>query len=348
VVLILSYSDLLLSIATAQWEDRDAREEITSFVEELNNIGDSFNFNKDFVLKSCLVLCDFTDIAFKVDNFNKKNMLKIESEWEAITSALRIAVRLVSSFGYNRDTLTSNNALIPIAYYVRKNDIKDSFISSSKTTNEKSALKKWLVLSLVKRAFSGQPDNVLRPLRKIVKDNDTTFPLEKIIDHFKGTNKTLIFSDEDIDNLTWHKYGQNFTFSVLTLLYPHLDYRNQFHIDHIFPKSLFTASKLRKRGLNDDDIDTYKSYLNFLGNLQLLEAVPNIEKQNKEFDIWFKKTIKSKEEKAEYKKKHFIPDVDIGFTNFIEFFEKREALITKKFKEILQPEKPRIRRRRIK
>ena len=345
---ILSYSDLLLSIATAQWEDRDAREEITSFVEELNNIGDSFNFNKDFVLKSCLVLCDFTDIAFKVDNFNKKNMLKIESEWEAITSALRIAVRLVSSFGYNRDTLTSNNALIPIAYYVRKNDIKDSFISSSKTTNEKSALKKWLVLSLVKRAFSGQPDNVLRPLRKIVKDNDTTFPLEKIIDHFKGTNKTLIFSDEDIDNLTWHKYGQNFTFSVLTLLYPHLDYRNQFHIDHIFPKSLFTASKLRKRGLNDDDIDTYKSYLNFLGNLQLLEAVPNIEKQNKEFDIWFKKTIKSKEEKAEYKKKHFIPDVDIGFTNFIEFFEKREALITKKFKEILQPEKPRIRRRRIK
>jgi uncharacterized protein with ParB-like and HNH nuclease domain len=256
---ILSYSDLLLSIATAQWKEKDAREEITNFVEELNNIGDGFSFNKDFVLKSCLVLSDFTDIAFKVDNFNKKNMLKIEKEWESITAALRIAVSLVSSFGYNRETLTSNNALIPIAYYIMANKLKEGFISSSKNAAEKVAIKKWLVLSLIKKAFSGQPDNVLRPLRKIIKDNGNTFPLTKILETFKGTNKTLIFSDEDIENLTWNKYGQSFTFSVLTLLYPQLDYRNQFHVDHIFPKSLFTASKLRKRGVSDADIDSFKN-----------------------------------------------------------------------------------------
>lgn len=50
---ILSYSDLLLSIATAQWETKDAREEIISFVDQINSIGDGFNFNKDFVLKAC-------------------------------------------------------------------------------------------------------------------------------------------------------------------------------------------------------------------------------------------------------------------------------------------------------
>ncbi|MED4046767.1 DUF262 domain-containing protein, partial [Priestia aryabhattai] len=64
----LSYSDLLLSIATAQWRNKDARQEITRFVDEINQIGSGFNFNKDFVLKACLVLCDFKDIAFKVDN----------------------------------------------------------------------------------------------------------------------------------------------------------------------------------------------------------------------------------------------------------------------------------------
>ena len=32
----LSYSDLLLSIASAQWKTLDAREEITSFVDEIN------------------------------------------------------------------------------------------------------------------------------------------------------------------------------------------------------------------------------------------------------------------------------------------------------------------------
>lgn len=100
---ILSYSDLLLSIATAQWEQKDAREEINNFVDEINEIGNGFNFNKDFVLKTCLVLTDFSNIAFKVDNFNKSNMLKIESNWEDITKAIRLAVNLVSSFGFNRE-----------------------------------------------------------------------------------------------------------------------------------------------------------------------------------------------------------------------------------------------------
>lgn len=70
----LSYSDLLLSIATAQWKTKDAREEITSFVDEINRVGDGFYFNKDFILKNCLVLSDITDIAFKVDNFKMLNI----------------------------------------------------------------------------------------------------------------------------------------------------------------------------------------------------------------------------------------------------------------------------------
>src|SRR5262249_54144901 len=71
---VLSYSDLLLSIATAQWKKRDARESITAFVDEINGLGNRFSFDKDFILKSCLVLSDLTAIAFKVDNFNKPNM----------------------------------------------------------------------------------------------------------------------------------------------------------------------------------------------------------------------------------------------------------------------------------
>jgi hypothetical protein len=65
----LNYSDLLLSIASAQWKELDAREEITSFVDEINGIGNGFNINKDFVLKSCLVISDIKDIAFRVDNY---------------------------------------------------------------------------------------------------------------------------------------------------------------------------------------------------------------------------------------------------------------------------------------
>ena len=65
----LSYSDLLLSIATAKFQSRDARQEITDLVEELNRTGRGFNVDKDLVLKAALVLSDVNRIDFKVVNF---------------------------------------------------------------------------------------------------------------------------------------------------------------------------------------------------------------------------------------------------------------------------------------
>ncbi len=334
---VLSYSDLLLSIATAQWKQKDAREEIHNFVDEINEIGDGFNFNKDFVLKSCLVLSDFKDIAFKVDNFNKSNMLKIESNWESITQAIRLAVNLVYSFGYNRDTLTSNNAIIPIAYYLKTIGLPQSYEGSTKVIKDRGHIKKWLTLSLLKSVFGGQPDNVLRIIRKAIIDNSGEFPLSAIINQFKGTNKTLVFSDEDVQNLTWAKYGQSQTFSILSLLYPWLDYRNKFHIDHIFPKSRMTEKILRKRGIPADDIGTYIDYCDYIGNLQLLEAIPNIEKQNKDFDLWLD-SLYNDEEIKEFSRKHYIPKGALDISNFIDLFEKREGLIVNKLKELLQYE----------
>ncbi|NBW71743.1 MAG: DUF262 domain-containing protein [Flavobacteriia bacterium] len=332
---VLSYSDLLLSIATAQWEEKDAREEIIKFVDEVNDIGDGFNFNKDFVLKSSLVINEFSDFAFKVDNFNKTNMLKIEKNWDAITNSIRIAVNLVSSFGYNRETLTSNNSIIPIAYYLYKIGATESYTTSTKNLKDKEKIKKWLILVLVKRAFSGQPDNVLRPIRKIILENQDSFPTELIIEKFKGTNKSLLFSTEDIENLTHYKYGQGFTFSILSLLYPQLDYNNQFHIDHIFPKSLFTKTNLRKRGIAEEDIDTYYDWFNYLGNLQLIGAIQNIEKTNIEFKPWLNKVYPEKRNQDQFKEVHYIPSVELDFENFIEFVEEREKLLITEFSKIL-------------
>ena len=110
----LSYSDLLLSIATARWKTKDAREEITRFVDDLNQIGDGFRFDKDLVMKSCLVLSDISDIAFKGDNFNLSNMEKIEEKWEEIKKAIRIAVDLIANFGYNFQTLTAGYAVVQL------------------------------------------------------------------------------------------------------------------------------------------------------------------------------------------------------------------------------------------
>jgi uncharacterized protein with ParB-like and HNH nuclease domain len=334
----LSYSDLLLSIATAQWKERDAREEITSFVDEINSIGDGFSVNKDFVLKSCLVLSGFKDIAFKVDNFNQENMLAIEEKWEDITKAIKTAIVLLSSLGYHRDTLTSNNALIPIAAYLYKINSPENFAESAKYQNDRQRIFKWLVMVLLKRTFSGQPDNVLRPMREIINSSDSGFPLNEIINKLRGGTKAVSFDDDEIENLLYYQYAQAYTYSVLAFIYPTLDFRNKFHQDHIFPKKIFTKKRLEKRGISEEDIEFYLGNYNHLANLQLLEGVPNQEKSGKDFDAWIKEKYPNEIDRKAYMERHYIPGIDLTLENFRQFIEERKKLLVAAFKKLLEQE----------
>ena len=341
----LSHSDLLLSIASANWKEKDAREEIIKFVSEIENIGNGFEFSKDFVLKSCLVLCDFTNIAFKVDNFNRENMLTIESRWEEITQALRLTVSLIDAFGFDRETLTSNNALIPIAYYLLKKGLPSNFVQSSHFQADRQKIQKWLTLSLLKRAFSGTPDNILRPLRQVIDKHasqngqdgyQNTFPLEAIIEEFRGKPKSLIFTEDDIQALFDYKYGSAYTFSTLALLYPTLDFKNKFHVDHIFPKSLFKRANLEKVGVSEDKINVFIEDFDFLANLQLLEGIPNIEKSNKDFKEWLHSTYPDSQARQNFMERNYIPEVDLSFENFDVFINERTKLMKMKLLQLLR------------
>jgi len=334
---VLTYSDLLLSIASAQWENHDAREEITEFVDDVNSIGGGFRINKDFVLKTALVLTDFPNIAFKVDNFNKPNMMKIEANWENIKRAIKQSVYLVSSFGYTGETLSSNNALIPIAYYLLTIGMPDNFVESGATKENRAKIKKWLIMALLKKAFSGQPDNVIRPIRDIIRENgNNEFPIAQIIDKFKGTNKSIQFAEDDIDEyLLKLKYGKSETLSTLMLLYPSLDFSNKFHEDHMYPKSKFRKSYLRKMGVQEDKLDTYIDSVNDISNLQLLAAQLNEEKLNTDFDVWFNKEQVTDSDKIQYRTIHYLPEMDYTYPNFLDFLEKRKQMLRKKLIEIL-------------
>ncbi len=333
----LSYSDLLLSIASAQWENHDAREEIIEFVDEINAIGDSFRINKDFVLKTALVLSDFPDIAFKVDNFNKQNMMKIESRWDNIKKAIKQAVLLVSSFGYSGETLTSNNALIPIAYYLYINGMPDNFIDSSTTKANRDKIKKWLIRSLLKKVFSGQPDNVLRPIRDILRNNgNNEFPLNEIIEKFKGNNKSIQFTDDDIDEfLLKLKYGKSDTLSTLMLLYPSLDFSNKFHEDHMYPKSKFTKAYLRSQGVAEDTLDWYIESVNDISNLQLLAAQLNEEKLATNFDEWFNTQYPGENDKYQYRTVNYLPNMEYTYENYPLFVKERSKLLKAELLKVL-------------
>ncbi|XVJ66869.1 MAG: DUF262 domain-containing protein [Lacibacter sp.] len=336
----LSYSDLLLSIATAQWSELDAREVIHQFVDEINKIGSGFDFNKDFVLKSCLVLGDFNDIKFKVDNFSKENMLKIEQSWNSISAAILNAVKLIAKFGFSRDNLTTTNAVIPIAYYLYKNNLDESYLSSVHASEDRKRVKEWLLRVILKKVFGGTPDNIYPVMRRLINENTGAFPLAKIIEHYRGHVKSIIFTDDDIESLLNVQYGSAFAFSALSLLYDGLNMSFKYHQDHIHPKTFFNEKKLRSEGIEPDKIETYLKSFNALGNLQLIEAVENQEKNAAPLADWLTKTQASETALRTYKMQHFIPvDADLSLNHFDVFVEERKKLIRSRFRAILNVEK---------
>lgn len=325
----LSYSDLLLSIATAQWKKREAREILHKFVDQINNIGNKFNFNKDLVLKACLVLTDLKDIRFRVDNFTSENMSIIENEWDDIDLAISTTVRLINQFGFSGQTLTATNAIIPIAYFLKKNNIGEKILTHSEHQKNRDLIKEWLMRALLKKIFGGTPDNLYPTYRAIISENIGTFPLQKLIDKYKGSNKSLDFHEDNIEHLLTTQYGSSFAFMVLSLLYP-LNHNYVFHQDHIHPKSLFNKKNLESIGVKGEDYKEFINNFNSLPNLQLIEAVSNIQKSAKPFNEWLILTHPSLEKQNSYKMLHFIPEsINLELKNFAEFFNLRRELIKK-------------------
>ena len=331
----LSYSDLLLSIATAQWKDKDAREVIHEFVDEINQIGDGFAFNKDIVLKSCLVLADF-DVKFKVDNFTKENMIVIERNWEQTSHAMRSAIELVSKLGYSRDNLAATNTIIPIAYFIYKNRFEDSVLHASQRENDRKAIKEWLARVLLKGTFGGQPDNIYPKMRDLINEHLGKFPLEETIAHYRGSRKSISFSEDDIENLLDLQYGKAKTYCALTLLYPGLNYSFKYHQDHIHPSSFFKKKYLRKLGLSEEQSDAFINACNGLPNLQLLQATQNIEKSDKQFSEWLSLTYTSQPDRDSFLRQNYIDTGDsLAFDDFLSFIGTRRKVLKSQFMNML-------------
>ena len=329
----LNYSDLLLSIATAQWKDRDARKEINELVDELNKIGDGFNLDKDFVLRASLYLTkEIKNIRFKVDNFKKENMDLIEKNWDNIANSLNVTLNLLKSFGYNKDNLSANTPILPIALYILENNIDYKIINHSSFCEDRKLIKEWIIKSTLKRIFTGS-ENIAKIVRDIVLESGVNvFPLKEIKEKLKTIpGRNINFNEDEIKGLLDYGYYDEGAFSILQLLYPNLDYRNKFHIDHIYPKSKFNQKYLKKQGIDIKDL--YDS--NYLANLQLLDGNQNLEKSNKEFKDWLEENF-SEEEKIEYFKRNYIPsNIDFTFENYNNFLLARDELLLKQLKKIL-------------
>lgn len=290
----LSFSDLLMSIASANWKKIDARKEIDNIVSEVYGIGrPGFLIDKDFVLKTCLVL--FVDnIKFQLKNFTYENVQLFETNWYRVKKSIIAAFSLFEKLGFNNSTFRAKNAAIPVIYYIYYNNIADAVVKATYDAEDKKTITKWLTLTFIKSIFGGQTDSVLVTMRKVLIENKgKKFPAQELMDSFKNDPaRNYSFDDEFLDGLLEAQKDSNDAFYVLHLLYPNLDYFNQdFHQDHLHPATTFYDEQKLALAIPESDREFASDAKNWNGvaNLQLLNGLMNESKNDTPLADWVSK-----------------------------------------------------------
>mgnify|MGYP003807655511 CR=1 FL=1 len=328
----LNFSDLLMSIAVANWTQKDARKEIHKLVDTVRDKG--YSISKDLVLKSFLYLHS-KDIKFRVTNFSKENAKEFETEWEQIRDAILSTFDLIKSFGFTDFTLTSKNAVIPIIYYLYHKGIYRDYSNKIEFKQDRENIKKWLHIVLIKRLFGGTSDNVLSQMRRAFTDNISetkikpeisNFPIDTIFNHIR---KDTSVGEEFIEETLFTQIDNQYAFSILSLLYPNLDYKNNnFHKDHVHPASTY-------KNLSEENKEKYGwRTFNSIYNLQMLDANENMSKNDLNLKDWVEKET-NENNREQFLNLHIIPNLDLSLDNFSEYHEKRKEILMDKLKTLL-------------
>lgn len=337
----LEYADILFSIVVANWTKVDVRTEINDLLDTINK-GLDFDIDKDLILKGFLFL--FHDnVRFQINSFEKAFVESLEAKWEGIKNAFIETFKLLRSFGLNAQRLSSNNAILPILYFIYHKGLTEDIVEKIGQKDNREIIKKWLLRVIILKPFGGSGDAVLTRMRQaFIKDfkqeNEKyfdstmdTFPLDSIEKEAKYKSN---LDDEFLSDMIWKsRKNSPETFAILSLLYPHLDYKNNnFHIDHLHPESAYKTYKKfnEKNGL---EVWEYRHY-DFLPNLQMLDANENMSKNAMSLKEWVERQCGN--DKKGFLERHLIPDVDLSLENFNNFCEVRKTLIIHKLKDILE------------
>ena len=325
----LEKADLLLSFMESDsklFQPHGARETISHFVNEtINNrsgeLSDKVTINKDFVLKAALMLSKNPEnpeknleIKYKIKNFTTNNLATISTNWTNITKTIETVYKLIDRYHFSDKTLTSYNALLPIAYYLQKNGLnKKTFVDSPEISyvEKRVMLINWLSKVLISGVFGGSSDTILKQYQEAIDSDSSSL---NVLNSKKITQKDI---EDLVEKSTYKdKYSQLILFLVTDPKYWH---NSQ---DHIFPQNEFkgTPSECKKR-------------MNSIGNLQLLSQPANSHKNGTSALDWAS-LISDEEKKANL----YPDDIELKNENFVQFVEERKKLIIKKLCEKLEVE----------
>jgi hypothetical protein len=290
------------------------------------------------VLKAGLMLADISSVGFKVENFNHANMLVLEKNWGRIAETLKLTAGLAGAFGLSRDTLRADSALLPIAYYLHGRDAKPSFLTAGADAADRATIKRWLIRALIKPGIWGSGlDVLLTGLREVLREHECPrFPAELLEREMRARGKTLEFTPQEIEDLADMRCGQRDLEPLMILLFPFVDTAtNQFHVDHVYPRAIFHARKLRSLGFTPEQIEELQEAKERLGNLQLLQGQLNQAKGDREPKDCMATAFASTTDREAYVSRHLIEGADADLPGFLIFYEKRRGRLIELLRQTL-------------
>jgi hypothetical protein len=323
----LSFSDLLLSLAVAEFQTLDARKEINDLQDEMNLSGD-FRFGRDRILKASLVLADLDNIKFRAENFHSNNMQLIENKWPDIRENVLLAVKLIARLGFDAGSFRAENALIPVAYFLMDRECGTSILDGDAYVEDRKTIHRWLASSFLKSGYwTGAVDGILLGSRKAIQDTTGAFPLDQIEDEVESrTSKSSQFTEEDVDELLEEASYPKWRAAVaLSVLFGRLSGETGSSIDHLHPQAAFTKKAGEARKLSAPQLETQRIHMNRLPNLQLTYLVQNQEKGKKPLEDWLASF--EADEQALRRTDYVVDGLPLSIDDFDEFYEGRREKI---------------------
>lgn len=262
----LKKSDLLFSVLVSQWSE--GRGEIHGLVESMRDSG--LDIGQDFVMRACLMLTG-SPIKYNLGAFKAGNVKKIKDSWPSIKRSLTTLCDLLPQIGYIDYPNLSENALLPIAFYI----MNDGIIN---TIPARKALQRYYVVSQVNGIFGGQSDQILERFRtefsnQLSNNKPWTLDFDGILQMKLPGQRSMSLDIDSLNVLVDEtSYGSPHAYFLLSLVYPTVDFKaHKYQVDHVHPKSKFNQSNLRNHGITDAAaIVEWEWMRNALPNLELL------------------------------------------------------------------------------
>ena len=339
----LSKTQMLMSVLSSKWVD--ARDEVDILLDDINRNG-TFDFDIDFVMRSALYINDLNILVNRKNVIKYADTLQETQNWNKVTNALNKTAKYLKNLGFSKNTLSSNNAVIPIAYYLSKQ--KDCKIPLAKESSTFEQFKFYLFSVMALKVFGNHGDTVLQHIRDSLKDIlDQEFNLQLLNNAYQKHNKAwqqkpLMFEEKSqLDSLLDAKYGKE-AYTVLGIIALSetnlIDLQKSIHVDHIFPRNGNGYPTNEGTGKIDKSSDEWQ-LLNSVSNLVFFHASDNILKSDIEPKKFYENNMTPQIERILQENIFFGTRVDknlLSYSHYNSFLEKRRKLIKNKLISIFK------------